>query len=110
MDPVDLMLLGRMDEAAKMYLNLYLEAIEEGDRYIGPDLLSKLHFCLAGKETEFRRVPEDTTLEVEQMVLSELRNRGMGLDEQIVMDDIAIAKNNVVAARENSERLSRRWI
>ena len=113
LDPVDLMMRGRMDDAAKMYLDTYVEAVEEGDRYIGPHLLSQLHYCVAGKEVaakEIGRAPEDFTAEVERMVLSELRERGVDVDERMVQDDIAIAKNSIVAARKDSEKVLRQWI
>ena len=100
--PVALMLCGKMDDAAKMYLKLYADLVEEGDRFIGPHLLYQLHFCIAGKEP--RRAPEDSTEEVERMVLHELRKREIDVDERIVTDDIAIAKNTVLAARKSFEK------
>ena len=110
LDPVDLMLLGRMDEAAKVYLDLYAKMVEEGDRYATPHILSQLHFCVAGAGKKSWHLPESVTGEVECMVLNELRKRGIDMDERVVKDDIEIAKNNVVADREYSERLSRRWV
>ena len=110
LDPVDLMLLGRMDEAAKVYLDLYAKMVAEGDRYVTRHILSQLHFCVSGEDEEYSRVPESVSDEVECMVLGELRKRGIDVDERVVKDDIEIAKNNVVADREYSERLSRRWV
>ena len=48
--------------------------------------------------------------EVERMVLSELRKRGVEVDERMVKDDIEDARNNLVADREYAERLSQRWV
>jgi hypothetical protein len=110
LDPVDLMLLGRMDEAAKVYLDLYAKMVAEGDRYATPHILSQLHFCVAGAGQESCTVPESVTDEVEGMVFSELRKRDIDVDERVVKDDIEIAKNNLTADREYSERLSRRWV
>jgi hypothetical protein len=39
-----------------------------------------------------------------------LRKRDIDVDERVVKDDIEIAKNNLTADREYSERLSRRWV
>lgn len=107
-DPVDLMMMGRFDEAAEKYLSLYAEMLEEGDRFIGPYLLSPLHFCVSGMNPE--TIPEDATEEVERMVLSALRERGVEVDKHIVKEDIAIAKNKIVADRKYSEQVARRWV
>ena len=110
LDPVDLMMLGRMDEAAEKYLDLYAEMVEEGDRFVTPLILSQLHFCVAGADKKTWRIPESVSDEVEWMVLSELRKRGVEVDEPMVKDDIANARNNLVADREYAERLSQRWV
>ncbi len=109
LDPVDLMILGRLDEAAKIYLDTYIEmVIEEGDAYIGPHLLSQLHLCVAGKE--FGRIPEDSTGEVEQMVMHALYKRGLVDKKYIVKQDIQIAREYVVADRKEAEKELRRWV
>ena len=110
LDPVDLMMLGKMDEAAKKYLDLYTEMVEEGDRFVTPHILSQLHFCVAGANRETWRVPESVSDEVERMVLSELHKRGVEVDERMVKDDIENARNNLVADREYAEKLSQRWV
>ena len=110
LDPVDLMMLGKMDEAAEKYLDLYAEMVEEGDRFVTPLILSQLHFCVAGADKKTWRIPESVSDEVERMVLSELRMRGVEVDERMVKDDIEDARNNLVADREYAERLSQRWI
>ncbi len=103
-DPVDLMLEGRMNDATKTYLDFYLEALESGDRFIGADLISQLHFSVAGDDPGSE--PEAVTEAVEQMVMSALRERGIDVDEQVVqvvIDDIAIATKGLSAGRKRSE-------
>ena len=101
-DPVDFMLEGKMKAATERYLGFYLEALEKGDRFIGADLISQLHFSLAGEEPG--SAPEDVTEAVEQMVMSALRERGIAVDKQIVIDDIAIAKKGLSTGRKQSEK------
>ena len=101
-DPVDLMLKGRMKDATKMYLDFYLEALESGDHYIGRDLIAQLHFSVAGDRSGF--APEDVTESVELMVMSALRERGIDVDRQIVIDDIEIAKKGLLAGRKRAEK------
>ena len=110
LDAVDLMMLGKMDEAADKYLDLYAEMVEQGDRFVTPLILSQLHFCVAGADKKTWRIPESVSDEVERMVLSELHKRGIEVDERMVKDDIEHARNNVVADREYAERLSQRWV
>lgn len=98
--PVDLMMRGRMDEAAEMYLDAYPEVA--GDMFIAPHLLSQLHFCVAGKEPGI--APEEATAEVERMVLQKLRERDMNVDKRIVKDDIAIAKDILASSRKRAEK------
>ena len=93
-----------MDAAAKIYLDLYVEAVLEEDSFIG----SQLHFCVAGKES--RRVPEDSAAEVERMVMDRLHKNGVDVDMSIVKIDIEAAKSNLEFARRDSERISRRWV
>lgn len=110
LDPVDLMMLGKMDEAAEKYLDLYVEMVEQGDRFVTPLILSQLHFCVAGTDKKAWRIPESVSDEVERMVLNELHKRGVEVDERTVKDDIENARNNLVADREYAERLSQRWV
>ena len=51
LDPVDLMLLGRMDEAAKVYLDLYVKMVEEGDRS-----LTYSHNCTSAWQARVRNL------------------------------------------------------
>ena len=101
-DPVDLIMLGKVDEAAKIYLDMYAEAVKEGDGFIGPFLLSQLHFCVAGKESG--RVPEESADEVSRMVFDKLHEKGIKGKERIVWDEIAIAKEKITADRRESAR------
>ncbi len=100
-DPVDLMLEGRMSDATEAYLRLYLEALESGDHFIGADLIAQLHFSVAGDRSD--STPEDVTEAVEQMVMGTLRERGIDIEKQIVVDDIEIAKKGLLAGRKRSE-------
>ena len=108
LDPVDLMLRGEMDAAARIYVKRYTEAVAEGDNFIGPHLLSQLHFCVAGKQSG--RIPEDSAAVVERMVMEELHKKGIDVDKSNVKIDIETAKNSVESARRNSEGISRRWV
>lgn len=108
LDPVDLMMLGRMDEAAAKYLEWYAEAREVGDAYIGPLLLKQLHLCVAGMEPG--RIPEEVGEDVERMVTRDLRERGLDVDVQDVKGEVEAARQNLVADRKNAERISQRWV
>ena len=104
------MLKGRMRDATEMYLNFYLEALYSRDRFIGADLISQLHFSVAGENPGTE--PEAVTEAVEQLIMGALRERGVDVDgqivaddiRQIVADDIAIAKKGLSAGRKRSER------
>ena len=108
-DPVDLMLEGKLQEATKLYLDLYVEAIEEGDRWIGRDLVTQLHYCIAGRIGEDEangegRSPEDVTKEVEEVILNELSLRGVRFDKSAITDDIEIASEDLRRARKRAEK------
>lgn len=98
--PVALMMQGKMDEAAELYLDVYPEVA--GDLLVGPQILSQLHLCVAGKEP--RRAPEDATDEVEKMALRKLRECGADVDERIVKDEIAMARDMIIASRERANK------
>ena len=102
-DPVDLMLEGRMREATEIYLSFYLEALESGDHFIRSELISQLHFSVAGQipGTE----PESVSKEIEQLVIGALRERRIEDDRhrQVVSDDLAIARKGLSAGKRRSE-------
>ena len=106
--PADLMYRGRMDEAARIYLDVYVESVEIGDRYIGPLALSQLHFCVAGIETDVE--PADATKRVEAMARDRLRESGVEFAEEDVKLDIAIAKSYVLDAKEKREKVMSQWV
>ena len=101
-DPVDLMLMGRMKEATDKYLGIYMEVLEIGDRYIGPDLVAQMHFSVAGQNPGTD--PESVTDEVESLVRRAAKERGIIVDEQFLADDFAIAKKSLEVGRKRSER------
>ena len=101
-DPVDLMLEGRMEEATQIYLCFYLEALDSGDRFIGSDLISQLHFSVAGQRPGTE--PESVSEEVELLIMGALSERRIEVDRQIVSDDLAIARKGLSAGRKRSER------
>ena len=98
--PVDLMMQGRMDEAAELYLDVYPDVA--GDLLIGPQILSQLHLCVAGKEP--RCAPEDATGEVEEMALRRLRECESDVDERIVKHEIAMARDIIKASRDRANK------
>ena len=106
--PADLMYRGRMDEAAQVYLDVYVESVEIGDRYIGPLALSQLHFCVAGIETDVE--PADATKRVEAMARDRLRESGVEFVEEDVILDVAIAKSYVLDAKERREKTLSQWV
>ena len=106
--PADLMRLGRMDEAAQIYLDIYVESVEIGDRYIGPLALSQLHFCVAGIENDLE--PVDATKRVEAMARDRLRESGVEFVEEDVKLDISIAKSYVLDAKEKREKVLSQWV
>ena len=110
--PVDLMLDGKMDEAAEAYLDLYVEALAEGDRFIGPYLLSPLHSCVAsvkGGETL-----DDVSQNVEAMIWEKAGERGVKRNKETEMDvsdDISIAREYMAfAAKGFAEDDGDDWI
>ena len=98
--PVDLMMRGEMDKAAKMYLDVYPDVA--GDMFIGPQILSQLHLCVAGKYPG--RSPEDATGEVEEMALRKLRECGADVDERTVKDEVAMARDMILESRERADK------
>lgn len=108
-DPVDLMLEGRMHEAAERYLELYVDAHEEGDRSVGADLVAQLHYCIAGESERVAgdsegRSPEEVTPEVEEVILREFSRRNLSFDKGLIADDIAIAVQGLLWQRKRAEK------
>ena len=108
-DPVDLMLEGRMHEAAERYLELYVDAVQEGDRSVGADLVAQLHYCIAGDSERVAsnsegRSPEEVTKEVEKVILREFSRRELSFDKGLIADDIAIAVKGLLWQKKRSER------
>ena len=107
-DPVDLMLDGKLDEAADKFLQLYMEALEAGDFSVGRDLVAQLHYCLAGAKdiTLARQPPEQLTHEVGEAIFGELKRRGVDVDRHrgVINDDLAIAKEDVQSQRKRAEK------
>ncbi len=99
--PVDLMLEGKLEEAEQEYLRLYLDALEGGDRFIGVDLVTQLHFCIAREEG---RPPEEVTSVVKEVVLQALDRRGLSIDRSIVVDDVEAAHKGVLEGKRRAER------
>ena len=100
--PVDLMLDGKMDEAAEKYLNMYAKfCLVERDRFIGPYLLSSLHTCVA--KIEGVKTFDEVSKRVESKIWEKARERGVEVDKELEMDvsdDISIAREQIkVAAR-----------
>ncbi len=101
LDPVDLMLEGRLKEAEKEYLQLYLDALQGGDHFIGVDLVTQLHFCIARQEGQ---PPEDVTSRVREAVLRALDSGRLSVDRRIVEDDLAAARSGVLEGKKRAER------
>src|SRR5689334_16809274 len=88
-DPVDLMLDGKFEEAAKAYLELYVDALKRGDFAFGPDLLMGMQYCVAGITKH-----EPTAREVEIAVKRRLAEHNVKFDKH-VEDDLQIANSMV---------------
>ncbi len=101
-DPVDLMLMGRMEEATQIYLDFYLEALETSDLFIRSELISQLHFSVAGQSLGTE--PESVSNQVERLVMNALCERRIEVDRQIVIDDLEIAKERLLDGRKQSEK------
>ena len=101
-DPVDLMLMGKMEEATQIYLDFYLEALESGDHFISSELISQLHFSVAGHIPG--REPESVSEEVKRLVMTALSKGGIDVDKQVVIDDLAIARKRLSYDRKQSEK------
>jgi hypothetical protein len=97
-DPVDLMLDGNFDEAAKAYVELYVDALKRNDFAIGPDLLMALQYCVAAMA---KHAP--ATREVELAVKAQLTKRDVKIDRH-VKDHLQIANSMVEKARQRAER------
>jgi len=102
-DPVDLMLDGRFEDAARAYLKLYVDALRRQDFAIGPDLLMGLHYCLAG----VRRL-EPIAPDVDVAVKEELVRHDLKMDKR-VRDQLQTARSMVNKARKRAER-SVAWV
>ncbi len=101
-DPVDLMLMGRMEEATKIYLDFYLEALESGDEFIAPELISQLHFSVAGQNPGTD--PESMSKEVERLVIGALYERRIEIDRQIVTIHLEMAREKLLKDRAWSDK------
>ena len=108
-DPVDLMLEGKLAEATKRYLELYVESLEEGDRSVGADIVIQLHYCVAGQsemitDKKHGRPPEDLAQEVEEVIFRELARRELHFDKSVIADDIAIATEGLRWQKKRAEK------
>jgi hypothetical protein len=97
-DPVDLMLDGRFEDAARAYVSLYIDALQRADFAIGPDLLMGLHYCVAGMTGR-----EPSSADVEQAVRAQLTARKVKVDRR-VLDQLQVATSMVKKGRQRAER------
>jgi hypothetical protein len=102
LDLYDLMLEGKLEEATDTCLRLYVDALEEGDRFIGTHIVTQLHFCIAGMEGG--RAPLDVSVAVRKAILGELQRRGLDIDTMLVLDDIAIARELILTGKTEAEK------
>ena len=96
----DLMLDGKMDEAAERYLHLYGKlCLVRRDRFIGPHLLSPLHTCVA--HIKGGKTFDEVSKNLETMIWEKARELGVEVDKELEMDvsdDISIAREHIKAA------------
>lgn len=104
--PIELMMLGRVDEAAELYLDLYPEVA--GDMFIAPLTMSQLIRIAAHKEKV--RANEDLLPKVEDTVLRAMDKRGVEIDKSLVKYDVALGLKSLEEDRKYAERKSRRWV
>jgi hypothetical protein len=105
-DPLDLLVQGKYQEATKKYLELYLEALTTGDRFIGVDLLTPMHFSVAKGED-----PEASRGQIEQLIIRGLRERRIPVNDdlrQVIEDDLNSARSALESSRKRTERSIRR--
>ena len=100
-DPVDLILRGDLDAAIGQYVGLYLDALRDGDRYIGPDLCAQLLYSVAAKE---ERPAEDAVEQVRALLEGEIRRAELEVDPRLLEDDLEAAKVAVRAAHKRADR------
>ena len=95
----DLMLDGKMDEAAERYLHLYGKlCLVRRDRFIGPHLLSPLHTCVA--HIKGGKTFDEVSKNLESMIWEKARELGVEVDKELEMDvsdDISIAREHIKA-------------
>ena len=104
--PIELMMLGRVDEAAELYLDLYPEVA--GDMFIAPMTMAQLIRIVAHKE----KVPanEDVLPKVEDMALRAMEKRGVEIDKDLLKYDVGLGLQDLEEDRKYAERKSRRWV
>ena len=100
-DPIDLVLAGDFDNAIARYVSLYLDALREGDRYIGSDLCGQLLYCVAAKE---ERAAEDAVGEVRALLEREIERAELQVDRRFLEDDLEAARAGILTARERADR------
>ena len=107
-DPIDLLLEGKVEQAIETYVDLYVDALLREDLFIGEDLATQLHLCLAAKRdraiSQGSREPEDLSEEVQHIIVGELKRRQLTFDERVVRDHVAAGKSAVRSARERSDK------
>ena len=112
-DPVDLMLEGKFQDAAETYLELYVEALTEGDEYVGADLLTQLHHCFAGMRGEPSPQdprmmqwpsPQDVAQDVREAIFLKFKARNLPIDEIKITDNMAVARESLRSAKKRAER------
>ena len=99
-DAVDLLLSGNHDAAISRYVNMYTEALLQGDRYIGADLCTQLFYAVAAREEV---APRDVTQEVRARLQAAIRQPTADVDLRYVEDDLRIAKAMIADAKKESE-------
>lgn len=104
--PIDLMMLGRIDEAAKLYLDLYPEVA--GDMFIAPLTMSQLIRIAAHKEQGLSN--DELLAKVEDTVLREMHMRDIEIDKNVVKRDVAMGMDSLEEDRKYADRMARRWV
>ena len=100
-DPMDMMMQGRIDEAAEEYLKLYVKSAKTDGHFMGPIALTQLHYCVAGMKPGVR--PENATKHVEAMARERLREEGIEVAEESIRLDLSLAENNVLGEKEYAD-------
>ena len=103
-DPVDLIMLGKLEEAADAYIELYINAVQEGHGNMGPDLCAQLLYIAAADEESFPPEGSKARKRVLDLISVRANKRNLEVGSHVFSDHVKAAAEGIRKAKARSEK------